>query len=233
MASDGTCALLLDALGTLVELEPPWPLLAAGLAARGAPVGEDAARAALRAEIAFYRAEHHVAVDAPSLEALRDRCAEVLRAQLPAPARDLPHAEVRAALLGALRFRAFPEVPGVLDALRAAGHPLVVVSNWDVSLHEVLADTGLADRVDGVVTSAGLGVAKPDGRLFEEGLRLARVPPGRALHVGDSVEHDVRGALAVGIAPVLVDRDGARSAPEGVAVLPSLAGLPELAAYPR
>ncbi len=224
---------LLDALGTLVELEPPWPLLAAELAARGAHVGEDAAREAMLAEIAFYRAEHHLAADRAGLEALRDRCAEVLRYALPGPARELPHAEVRAALLGALRFRAFPEVSRALGELRAAGHRLVVVSNWDVSLHDVLAETGLRDLVDGAVTSAEVGAAKPGTGLFRAGLELAGARPEEALHVGDSVEHDVVGARAAGIAAALVAREEVQPVPDGVPILASLAELPALvAAYP-
>ncbi|MDP9344164.1 MAG: hypothetical protein M3P44_00280, partial [Actinomycetota bacterium] len=65
-------AVLLDAMGTLVELEDPAPHLVAALAAHGvAGVGIDDARRAVRAEIALYRAEHDTAVDAPSLAALR------------------------------------------------------------------------------------------------------------------------------------------------------------------
>ena len=234
MPPDRTPAVLLDALGTLVELEPPWPLLTAELAARGAPVDEAAAREALHAEIAFYRAEHHLASDRAGLEALRDRCAEVLRDALPAPARDLPHAEIRAALLAALRFRAFPEVARALEALRGAGHRLVIVSNWDVSLHDVLADTGLRDLVDGAVTSAEVGAAKPGKALFRAGLELAGARPEEALHVGDSVEHDVLGARAAGVAAALVAREEVQPVPDGVPVLASLAELPGLvAAYPR
>ena len=49
----------------------------------------------------------------------------------------------------------------------------MVVSNWDVSLHERLAETGLAPLVDGAVASAELGAAKPDPAIFARGLELA------------------------------------------------------------
>ena len=55
----------------------------------------------------------------------------------------LPLADVQDALLAAIRFRAYPEVPAVLERLRAGGARLAVVSNWDVSLHDVLERTGL------------------------------------------------------------------------------------------
>jgi putative hydrolase of the HAD superfamily len=145
-------AILLDALGTLLELEPPAPLLRAQLAARGVEVSEAEATVALKAEIAFYRAHHDEAPDAAALEDLRDRCAAVLDGAPPLRARGV--ADLRAALLASLRFRAYREVPGVLAGLRAAGCRLVVVSNWDVSLHAALAGTGLAALVDGAVSSA-------------------------------------------------------------------------------
>jgi putative hydrolase of the HAD superfamily len=218
-------AVLLDALGTLVELPPPWPPLVRELAARGVAVGLEEARAAMRAEMAFYRAEHHRASDRAGLAELRAACTAVLRDALGAPARDLPARELEAALLASLRFAPYPEVPRVLRALRAAGARLVVVSNWDVSLHDVLAATGLRPLVDAVLTSAELGVAKPDPAIFAAALREAGdVAPQAALHVGDDEQADAAGAAAAGIPAVLVRRDGG-PAPPGVRVIRSLEGL--------
>jgi putative hydrolase of the HAD superfamily len=218
-------AILLDALGTLVELVPPWPALVRELGARGAVVDEPAARSALVAEIAYYRAHHDEAGDAAALADLRARCAEVLREALPPPARDLAPADVLAALMASLEFRPYPEVPETLARLRRAGARVVAVSNWDVSLHEVLARTGLAALVDGAITSAELGVAKPAPAIFARGLELAGgVAPDRALHAGDSLEADVAGARAAGIEAVLVVRDGT-PAPAGVRTIRSLAEL--------
>jgi len=104
----------------------------------------------------------------------------------------------------------------------------VVASNWDVSLHDVLCDTGLHGLVDGVVTSAEVGVAKPDGRLFAAALEVAGVPPGEALHVGDDPEADAAGALAAGLAAVLLARDGTVRAPAGAAVVHHLGAVADL-----
>jgi putative hydrolase of the HAD superfamily len=131
-----------------------------------------------------------------------------------------------AALLDALAFSAFPDSAPALRALRAAGYRLVVVSNWDASLHERLRETGLAELVDGAVASAELGAAKPDGAMFARGLALAGAAPADAWHVGDDVAADVEGALAAGIRPVLLARDGARAAPPGIPVIRGLDELP-------
>ena len=213
--------MLLDALGTLVELERPWPHLVDELAARGVVVGEDDARAAMLAEMAYYRAHHDEAVDWTALKDLRRRCAAVVQEQLQTA---LPLDDVLDALLAAIRFRAYPEVPDVLARLRAGGARLAVVSNWDVSLHDVLERTGLRPLVDAGVVSAGLGVGKPDPAIFRAALdRLGAAAEG-SVHVGDSLEHDVAGARAAGLEAVLVARNGA-AAPEGVRTVRSLAEL--------
>jgi putative hydrolase of the HAD superfamily len=213
---------LLDALGTLVELERPWPYLVAELRARGIDVSADDARRAMLAEMAYYKRNHDDASDLAGLEDLRRRCAEVVREEL---AVELPVDDVQAAMLAAIRFRPYPEVPGVLAALRERGAAIVVVSNWDVSLHEVLERTELRALVDAVVTSAELGAAKPDPAIFTRALELAGgVAPADAVHAGDDLEADVEGARAAGIAPVLVVRDG-EPAPAGVRAIPTLEGL--------
>jgi putative hydrolase of the HAD superfamily len=214
-------AVLLDALGTLVELERPWPHLVDELAARGVVVGEDAARAAMLAEMAYYRAHHDEAVDWPALKDLRRRCAAVVQEELRT---SLPLDDVLDALLGAIRFRAYPEVPDALARLRDGGARLAVVSNWDVSLHDVLERTGVRPLVDAVVVSAELGVAKPDPAIFHAALQRLGASADGAVHVGDSLEHDVAGARAAGIDAVLVARNGA-VAPAGVRAVRSLAEL--------
>jgi putative hydrolase of the HAD superfamily len=223
----------LDALGTLVELEDPYRRLADALAARGAPVEVGAARTALRAEMAHYREHHDIASDLDGLARLRADCTEVLRGALPPPASGLAHDALLDALLAALRFRPFPEVGDVLRDLRASGAVLVVVSNWDVSLHEVMERSGLRELVDAVLTSAEIGEAKPGGAMFHAALELADARPADAVHAGDSIEHDVAGALAMGMRAVLVDRDGTAGAvPAGVSVVTDLRGVRASAPYP-
>jgi putative hydrolase of the HAD superfamily len=223
-------AFLLDALGTLLELEPPVEPLRHELRERfGLELTAPEALAAMTAEIRWYRANHDSAHDRATLAVLRRGAAAVLRDALPPAATGIELAALTEALLAALRFRPFPEVPEVLRAARAAGIRLVVVSNWDVSLHDALEQTGLAPLLDGALTSAEVGSAKPDGEIFARALALAGVEAGEALHVGDDLAADVGGARAAGIDVRLVLRDGA-VAPAGVATVRSLRELPGLAA---
>ncbi len=212
-------------MGTLLTFEPPAPRLRAALrAATGADVGAAAAERAIRAEIRHYRAHLHLGADAAGLAALRRSSAEAMRPELSGELAGLPGEVLVEALLDALRFRAYPEVPSTLRELRRRGHRLVVLSNWDVSLHERLDELGLTPLLDGAVASAELGAAKPDPAAFAHALALAGAEPGRSWHAGDSVEADVQGALAAGVTPVLVARRG-EPAPSGVAVVAALDGL--------
>jgi putative hydrolase of the HAD superfamily len=165
--------------------------------------------------------------DAAGLGELRRRCAEVLRDALEL---ELDLGTIEAALLAAIRFEPFPDTVPALRALRAAGVKLVAASNWDVSLHEQLERTGLTPLLDGALSSAEVGAPKPDPEIFARALALAGARPAEALHVGDDVEADVGGALAAGLEPVLIDRDGSLEPPPGVRRIASLAELPALCA---
>jgi putative hydrolase of the HAD superfamily len=210
-------AVLLDALGVLVRLEPVAPRLARALA-----VPEADAERAFRAEVDYYLAHHLEGRDPASLLDLRTRCAEVIRAEL---GLEGPVGEVREALLASVRFAAFPDAAPALRELRRAGVRTAVASNWDCSLPEVLHDAGLAELVDAVATSAGAGAAKPDPAVLVSALGSVGARPEEAVHVGDSVANDVGAARAAGVRPLLVGRGEELDAPPDVPVLASLREL--------
>jgi putative hydrolase of the HAD superfamily len=222
-------AVLLDSLGTLLELDGPVPRLRAELRRRGFELEEEIVARAFGAEVAYYIEHHTEGRDQSTLAELRNRCASVLRDDLGVP--ELPLPDAREALLAALAFRAFEDAAPALRELGGRGLRLVVVSNWDCSLREVLGSAGLIELVDEAVSSAEAGAAKPDPRVFEAGLAAAGCGAEEAVHVGDSEENDVAGAAAAGIRAVLLRRGGepgaaaAASPPGGAPVIASLAEL--------
>jgi putative hydrolase of the HAD superfamily len=217
-------AVLLDALGTLVELQPPAPRLQRRLAEEGFEVSEERAAAGFAAEISYYLEHHLEGSDRRRLDDLRDRCATAMMEALDLPGLD--HRTARRAMLDSLEFPPFPDALPGLTELHGHGHPLVVVSNWDCSLPDWLGPTGLLELVDGVVTSADAGAAKPDPAVFHRALELAGVDGRGAVHVGDSLDNDVAGARALGIRAILVQRKG--DPPAGVESVRSLTELARL-----
>lgn len=191
-------AVFLDALGTLVEIEPPWDHLRS-VVPDG--VSDEALGRAVQAEITYYKQHADEGYDARSLAGLRERCAALLSDQLGV---EITVAE----LLDSVRFRAYPDSAPALAELRTRGLKLVVVSNWDCSLGWALESCGLAELLDGTVSSAEAGHRKPDPAIFDEALELAGVPRGEVLHVGDTPEEDMAAAEAAGIKALLLDRGG-------------------------
>ena len=108
-------------------------------------------------------------------------------------------------------FELFDDVSKTLSGLAGRGLVLGVISNWAPHLPRILEGLGVAHFFRFVLVSAVEEVEKPDGELFQRALALAEVTGNQALHVGDVVEADVRGAERAGMIAVLLDRPGLRS----------------------
>jgi REG-2-like HAD superfamily hydrolase len=122
----------------------------------------------------------------------------------------------------------FPDAYPALEALRARRLIIGAVSNWVWNLPELLHALDLVRHFDFIAASARIGFEKPHPRIFEWALAKAGVEPDAVLHVGDHVDADVEGAIAVGIGAVLIDRAG-RYAPSDVpAGVPVIRSLEEL-----
>lgn len=133
---------------------------------------------------------------------------------------------VAAAWTRSENFGLYDDVLPCLDALRDAGIGMAVVSNAiGHDLEEVVAVFALRDYMTLTVGSARVGVMKPAPQVFFAALDAAGVRAERAVMVGDSVEEDVRGAMACGCAAILLDRAGRHALP-----LPTVASLRELPA---
>ncbi|HEX4346474.1 MAG TPA: HAD family hydrolase, partial [Vicinamibacterales bacterium] len=128
-------------------------------------------------------------------------------------------------------FEMYEEAPAVLRALASAGLRLGLISNSHRSLTEFESHFELQGLIGAAVSSAEHGRMKPHPSIFEAALKLLDVRAGEALMVGDTLAHDVEGALAVGMRAVLVHRAGgphpreAELAARGVPVIASLRDL--------
>jgi putative hydrolase of the HAD superfamily len=103
---------------------------------------------------------------------------------------------------GADAWRAREGVRETLQALRADGLALGVVSDFDYRLPAILESLDLADSFETVILAGPHGVTKPDRRLFEAALAELGVPARAAAYVGDDPKRDLAGAAAAGLAAV-------------------------------
>ena len=222
-------AVLLDVLGTLVELESPGPALREEIERRtGTDVGDERANAAFAAEIGYYLAHHIEGRDMEAVEGLRDRCAEEIRRTLALDGLD--HATAREAMLAALRFRAFPDALATAARAEGARRP----RRWRPATGTRRCPRRSSAPASRPISTApsprpSSGPPKPDPAVFEAALELAGCEPGEAFHVGDSPHGDVEGARAAGIRVALLDRHGVLpDPPPGVAKISSLDELPSV-----
>jgi putative hydrolase of the HAD superfamily len=117
--------------------------------------------------------------------------------------------EVRRFTLLGRSWRLFDDVAVTLDALRARGIRLgLITNNEPVHQRAKLAQVGLDTGFDAVVISGEVGFAKPAGEIFAHACNLAGVDPVASVHVGDRLDLDARGALAAGMRGVWLDRRG-------------------------
>jgi HAD superfamily hydrolase (TIGR01662 family) len=123
---------------------------------------------------------------------------------------------------------AYPEVPEMLDRLRAEGFRMGVASNNDGRTREKVAAIGLADRFEVIVDSLEERTRKPDPDLVVRAAELLDVLPYRCLYVGDRPEMDVVAGHAAGMPVAWVDRKGVGPGDWRAEIhLPDLSTLPE------
>ena len=93
-------------------------------------------------------------------------------------------------------------IPGVesgVTKLLKQGIRCAVISNSDGSIRASLEEAGLSHLFEFVIDSAEVGCKKPQPEIFALGLQqLGGLSPQQVAYVGDSLFHDVNGALGAG-----------------------------------
>jgi putative hydrolase of the HAD superfamily len=91
-----------------------------------------------------------------------------------------------------------PDVLDLVEELRGQGLTVGLIANATDRLQKDLASLRVEDKVDAIVDSAHVGVAKPDAGIFERAAEILAVQPERCLYVGARAEH-VAGAERTGM----------------------------------
>ncbi len=106
----------------------------------------------------------------------------------------------------------FDDVEPTFSELKVRGLKIGLVSNgFQKDLDHVLGELDLKKWFDSVVCIDSCNCAKPNKEIFLYALDRLQINPKETVFVGNSIEQDYDGALAVGIRPFLIDRENKHS----------------------
>lgn len=86
----------------------------------------------------------------------------------------------------------------VLEHLKEAGYPMVLVSNFYGNINQVLKDAEIDGYFKEVIESAVVGVRKPNPAIFALGVCALDLPASQVLVVGDTYGKDIIPAHKLG-----------------------------------
>jgi putative hydrolase of the HAD superfamily len=124
-------------------------------------------------------------------------------------------------------FELYDDVAPVLTELSRRGLVVGAISNSHRSLDAFCEHFELRGQISVSVSSAAHGYMKPHRSIFDTALSQARVGAAESVMVGDSLKHDIEGAVAIGMRAILLRRSGEMPAvlPANVPVITSLHDL--------
>lgn len=126
------------------------------------------------------------------------------------------------------RHEVYAEVPRALEVLSDSYRMALVTNGASYVQREKLRVSGLADYFEVVVVSGDIGVKKPDASVFRRAAELLGSGEGTVM-IGDSLVHDIVGALGAGYRAIWVNRSGS-VCPEEFASVPEVTTITEIPA---
>jgi HAD superfamily hydrolase (TIGR01509 family) len=110
-------------------------------------------------------------------------------------------------------------IPGMFELaleLHGKGVKLGILSNSEGRLAELVDELGKTALFPVIVDSGRVGIDKPDRRIFELAAERLGETTSELVHVGDSWEADVLGAVGAGARAIWFGHSDGRSLPERV-----------------
>lgn len=218
---------LFDAVGTLIEPNPPVVAIYQQIAAEfggeisnldlAARFGRTMTNAALR------RPEDGNTHEAAEVAFWRGVVGEVLQ-EVPQEHAEAAFERLWQHFAQAKHWRLFADVLPTLTELRRRGYRLGIASNFDERLVGICKNLPPLDQMDDLFVSSRLGWVKPAAGFYLEVQRATQIDPARILMVGDDFENDVVAAQRHGWQARYLVRDSAMKTARQIASLTKLLG---------
>ncbi len=103
-----------------------------------------------------------------------------------------------------------PQAVPVLSQLKSHGYKTGLISDCSLEVSSVWPATSLASLIEVVIFSCMVNMKKPDPRIYEMMAKRLDVPPSKCLYVGDGSSHELTGASAAGMFPVMIKMQDTR-----------------------
>ncbi|HEY5296144.1 MAG TPA: HAD-IA family hydrolase [Gaiellaceae bacterium] len=123
-------------------------------------------------------------------------------------------------------WRAFPEVHGALEELRARGWRLAILSNTDDDFIAA-SQVQIGVPFDEIVVAQEISSYKPAHKHWEAFFERTRAPRAGHVHVAASQFHDIGPANELGLRSVWINRTGGAGSARPTRELADLLALPE------
>ena len=93
------------------------------------------------------------------------------------------------------------------DDLNTQNYKLGIITNMGKSLYEICDQLEISKYLSYIITSEEVGIGKPSPEIFKAALKVSESKVNEVIHVGDSYDSDIAGAIALDIKAILIDRD--------------------------
>lgn len=118
----------------------------------------------------------------------------------------------------------FPQSIAMLEEVYDS-YSIVAITNGNADVFQ----TDIGRYFDLSIRADEVGIAKPDRRIFDLAWRKLDCKPEEVIHIGDSLENDVQGAINAEVTPIWYNPDGELNVlkvmeARGLAELPSMIG---------
>ena len=95
----------------------------------------------------------------------------------------------------------------ILEYLKGSYRLHIITNGFDEVQHKKMAQSNIINYFETTTNAELAGVKKPNSKIFDYALHLANTKANKSIMIGDSLEADVLGALAVGISPIHLFKD--------------------------
>lgn len=104
-------------------------------------------------------------------------------------------------------FKLYDDVIPVLSELYTSDFNLGIITNMGKSLYDICDQLEISKFLSFIITSEEVGIGKPSPEIFQSALSKSECEIHEVIHVGDSYDSDIAGALSLGIKALLINRD--------------------------